>query len=646
MKRFAGEAIPFVSASQCCNPACGTRTARAAQQCLACGALLRGTRLGKRFRIEHLLGRGGMGAVYQATDLTLDRQVAVKVLSPTGGLVGEAPAELQQRFFREARLAAQLDHPQIVPVLHFDRDGPLAYLVMPLLTRGTLATYLAHHERSDPNTVLGWLRQLAAALDYAHLRPLPIVHRDVKPGNLLFHQDGRLCLSDFGIARVGAAMAPDPAPLTRAGVVLGSLSYLAPEQFSGQAVPASDQYSVGVILCQALTGTLPFQGEDPYALLLQHLETVPLPPSRIASDLPPAVDTVVLRALAKDPQARFPTMGALAAAFEAALAGESVKSSTVPGVSPTDLLELPRAARSQEAEDPRGELPTLAALSLRPVVPSVPTDERTSTYRPQRRTYSFPTRQHRIRMGRNLSGMLVLLLGVIALIGLSALNHPAPVQRAVASKPLRPSPTVPRDPHLAALLAAEQQPVLLQDTLSDNHLHWSLGPGAHFTRNGLQLAAIPTSASTQSSSSATQEGLQLPGNCDIEFNLTAAGGPLEYGIALLSLVPPSLVFRFGTAGTYYASWYAGSGSLGEPSQGHATGLILTSNVRVHMAILLQGNQAALFLNTGAGIRWITTLSSASLFRGAQALMFLNFGNATAGSQAEMFYSDLRIYPGG
>lgn len=614
----------------------------AAQQCLTCGALLCGTRLGERFRIEQLLGRGGMGAVYQATDLMLDRQVAVKVLAPTGGLVGEAPAELHQRFFREARLAARLDHPQIVPVLHFERDGPFAYLVMPLLTGGTLASYLARHERPALNRVLGWLRQLAAALDYAHQRPHPIVHRDVKPSNLLFHQDGRLCLADFGIARIVAAEATDTTQFTRAGVVLGSLAYLAPEQFSGQAVPASDQYSVGVILYQMLTGALPFQGEDPYALLLQHLETTPPPPSTLAPAVPPAVDAVVLRALAKDPQARFPTMGALAAAFETALADAAIESSAEAKASPAGLLEPPPTDFFPAAEDPRGELPTLATPSLRSVVRAATSDERTSEFHPQRRAYSAPAQQRRHLVRRFSWALAVLVLGVSVLIGLQAGKHPLPTQHAADATASRPAPTAPRDPHLAALLAAEQQPVLLQDALHDNHLRWSLGPGARFTSSGLQLTSTSASRSGQESSSVTLGSLRLPGNCAIEFDLTVERGPLDYGLALLSLVPPSLVFRFSTTGSYYASWYAGSGSLGAPAEGHATGLTLASNVRAHVAILLQGNQAALFLNTGAGIRWITTLSSGSLFRGAQGLILLNFGS-TSGVQADLLYSNLRIY---
>src|ERR1051326_5899051 len=213
------------SVSQCSSPTCQATFAIPVQHCLTCGALLKDALISGRFRVEALLGRGGMGAVYRATDLALERAVALKVLAPSAGLAGDAPQELRARFFREARVAAQLDHPNIVPVLHFDIDGPLAYLVMPLLTGGTLAKRLRPRQPIDPMTIALWLHQMAAALDFAHQRPQPIVHRDVKPGNLIFHEDGRLCLADFGIARVVAGgETGEAAHLTRTGMVLGSLS--------------------------------------------------------------------------------------------------------------------------------------------------------------------------------------------------------------------------------------------------------------------------------------------------------------------------------------------------------------------------------------------------------------------------------------
>src|SRR5215831_14332012 len=180
------------SASQCSNPTCQATFTTPVQHCLTCGALLKDALISGRFRVEALLGRGGMGAVYRATDLALERAVALKVLAPSAGLAGDAPQELRARFFREGRVAAQLDHPNIVPVLHFDIDGPLAYLVMPMLTGGTLAQRLCPGQPTDPVLVAGWLQHIAAALDFAHQRPQPIIHRDVKPGNLLFHADGRL----------------------------------------------------------------------------------------------------------------------------------------------------------------------------------------------------------------------------------------------------------------------------------------------------------------------------------------------------------------------------------------------------------------------------------------------------------------------
>jgi serine/threonine protein kinase len=295
----------------CVNERCQQENEPGTRVCVRCGCLLPGVLLVKRYRIEGLLGVGGMGAVYRASDLQLEREVALKALLPR-----ERDAdELRQRFLREAKMAVRLEHTHILPVYHTDEDDGIAFLLMPLLRGGTLKERMKGRPL-PPGEALTYLRQLGSALDYAHTRPEPIIHRDVKPANILFHHEGdRLMLSDFGIARLGGA-APD---LTRPDVAPGTVQFMAPEQGKGHAVPASDQYSAAVILYGLLTGRLPFEGPDGLALAIQHATEMPLPPSQVHPGLSAAVDAVVLRALAKQPEDRFPTLRAFVRALDMAL---------------------------------------------------------------------------------------------------------------------------------------------------------------------------------------------------------------------------------------------------------------------------------------------------------------------------------------
>ena len=522
-----------------------------AQHCLSCGALLRGVVFNQRFRIESLLGQGGMGAVYRATDLTLDRTVALKTLAPSIGTDGGLPAERQARFFREARLAAQLDHPNIVPVLHFDRDEAWLYLVMPRLSGGTLASHLSQRGPIDLLTALVWLRQIAAALDYAHQRPQPIIHRDVKPSNLLFHADGRLCLANFGIARSDSEQGAHD--LTQTGVVLGSLAYMAPEQISGHAISASDQYSTGILLYELLTGALPFASSDPYALLLQQVTTVPTSPSQQIPSLPPTVDAVVLRALAKEPAARFPSLGALADALEVALTGTrtaSFQGTAVPH------LSLPVApARGRLPADPRGDWPTEAATRWRHSAAGLPAE-------------SHPP--HSTRPPRRVSIILsaVLPLGCCSVCWCWRLwvpggRRPPPASRLTPapSPPPRPHPRPARWPRAIpsqALRAAEPLPPLLADALVD-HDHqpgWDVQPPAHFDGHGLHLPPHPP-GNQQDGSGLVYTTAQLPQNlparCEIEVDLRFSGPDALYGFSLLASPSSGEDLQLTSTGSYSVS---------------------------------------------------------------------------------------------
>ena len=285
-----------VGTTQCTNPFC---------LCLLPEAVVAG-----RYRIETLIGLGGMGAVYRVSDTFEMRQVAFKVISTVGNSgVTDIPTAIE-RFRREARYAHQLQHNNIVPVLNFGQDGPLLYLVMPLITGGTLKGLLKGEQPLPLAQTQRYLNELAAAVDAIHAHPQQIVHRDIKPSNLLIHQDdGRLVVADFGIAR---AMQNEHA-LTQRGWAIGTEHYVAPEQEHGRALPASDIYSMGVVAYQMLTGLLPFQ-----AVVRSHAAELPTP-SQLNRAVPEAVDAVIQRAMELEPANRYASGKAFADAFNSAL---------------------------------------------------------------------------------------------------------------------------------------------------------------------------------------------------------------------------------------------------------------------------------------------------------------------------------------
>src|SRR5690348_13704181 len=241
---------------RCQNPRCRTDYPHGTYRCTNpfCQCLLPEAIVAGRYRVETLLGLGGMGAVYRASDTFEMQQVALKIISATPSNTDSAI--MVERFRREARYARQLQHKNIVPVLNFGQDGTLLYLAMPLVTGGTLKGLLKKGQPLPTHKAQQYLNDLAAALDAIHAHPQEIVHRDIKPSNLLIHQDdGRLVVADFGIAR---AMQQEKA-LTQRGWALGTEHYIAPEQQRGKPEPASDVYSMGVVAYQMFTGLLPYQ---------------------------------------------------------------------------------------------------------------------------------------------------------------------------------------------------------------------------------------------------------------------------------------------------------------------------------------------------------------------------------------------------
>ncbi len=299
---------------RCPNPRCQADYPAGTYQCgnPFCLCLLPEAFVAGRYRIETLVGLGGMGAVYRASDTFEMQQVAVKVFLTNQRNLDETTSV--ERFRREARYAHQLLHKNIVPVLNFGQDGRLLYLVMPLITGGTLKGLLKAEQPLPIALTLRYLGELADALDTIHAHPQRIVHRDIKPSNLLISQDdGRLMVTDFGIAR---AMQKERA-LTRDGFALGTEHYTAPEQGMGHPEPASDIYAMGVIAYQMLTGLLPFQ-----AIVRSHGAVLPMP-SEINMLVNPAADEAVMRATDPDPVKRFASAREFVDALAVALRGAS-----------------------------------------------------------------------------------------------------------------------------------------------------------------------------------------------------------------------------------------------------------------------------------------------------------------------------------
>ena len=260
-----------------------------------------------RYRIDEKIATGGMGIVYSATDERLDRRVAIKLLDER---LAEDPAFVE-RFRREARAVAALAHPNIARVFDYAEDNEHHFIVMELVEGHDLANILRDQGPLPLERATGIAAQICTALDHAHAAG--IVHRDMKPANIMVGPDDHVKVTDFGIAR-----AIGETKLTVTGAVMGSAHYISPEQASGAGIgPASDIYSTGVVLYEMLTGDVPFTGESLMSVAARHItDTVPLP-SAVNGNVPPDHDAVVARATAKEPRDRYPDASTMGAALTA-----------------------------------------------------------------------------------------------------------------------------------------------------------------------------------------------------------------------------------------------------------------------------------------------------------------------------------------
>jgi len=289
-----------------------------------------------RYHVVEQLGEGGMATVFKAFDSSLERYVAIKVIRTEKGM----DEEFLKRFQREAKALAQLDHPYILKVLDYGEQDGIPYLVMPFVTGGTLKQRLGHPMPYQEAARL--LAPIARALEYAHQQH--IIHRDVKPANILITQPGAPILSDFGIAKI--LDTGDSTQLTGTGVGIGTPDYMAPEQWLGTTDARTDIYALGVVFYEMVTGRRPYVADTPAAVLLKHMQE-PLPrPRNFIPSLPDRIEQVIFKAMAKAPEDRYQDMGAFATALEqvASMPSEPASAEIAQSVGPTVRATTPAAA--------------------------------------------------------------------------------------------------------------------------------------------------------------------------------------------------------------------------------------------------------------------------------------------------------------
>ena len=318
---------------------------------MAVSDALIGTLFDGRYKVERRLGSGGMANVYLAEDQELGRRVAIKILNDRHA----HDEQFVERFRREATHAAALSHPNIVSIYDRGEAEGTYYIAMEYLDGRSLKELIVSRGPAPVPVAIDYTRQILAALRFAHRNG--IVHRDIKPHNVLVDSEGRVKVTDFGIARAGAAT-----QMTEAGSIVGTAQYLSPEQARGTAVDQrSDIYSLGIVLYELLTGTVPFTGDTPVEIAMKHISETPEPPSAKRPDVPHDLDMVVIRALAKDPAERYQSAEEMDADLErvgrgVAIARETEESATQILSAPTTVMSAtsatmvqPRPARAAAA---------------------------------------------------------------------------------------------------------------------------------------------------------------------------------------------------------------------------------------------------------------------------------------------------------
>jgi len=308
-----------------------------------------------RFEVIDVLGRGAMGVVYRAKDSALGRTVAIKTIALTGSAQERDLHEA--RFMQEARAAGSISHPAIITIYDVGREGDTAFIAMELLEGRDLRELIGNVSLT-PSQSVSIAASVAEGLSYAHERG--IVHRDIKPGNIMVLPDGRVKIMDFGIAHVH-----EPTVKTQTGVLLGSPQYMSPEQIAGQAVDhRADIFSLGLVLYEMLTGVKPFQGEDIPELMFKVANLSATPPSHLAPDLPPVIDFIIARALKKKAEERYATAADMAKDLREAMA--EVAAAEAAGATRADAPTVPNAPAPAAAQDSGPGMAREELVELRP----------------------------------------------------------------------------------------------------------------------------------------------------------------------------------------------------------------------------------------------------------------------------------------
>jgi len=324
--------------------------------------------LGERYELSEVLGRGGMAEVRLGRDIRLGRTVAVKTLRSDLAL----DSSFQARFRREAQSAASLNHPAIVSVYDTGEDYadgvPVPYIVMEYVDGQTLRELLNSGRKLLPERAMEIAAGTLSALDYSHHNG--IVHRDIKPGNVMLTRAGTVKVMDFGIAR---AVADASSTMTATAAVIGTAQYLSPEQAKGEKTDArSDLYSAGCLLYELLTGVPPFTGDSPVAVAYQHVRENPKPPSQIDAAVTPAMDAIVMKSLAKNAENRYQTAAEMREDIERALDGRPVRAPLVMIDAPTEVRRAGSTTAAMPPLPPEGgrgrRYASIAALVLAAIV--------------------------------------------------------------------------------------------------------------------------------------------------------------------------------------------------------------------------------------------------------------------------------------
>jgi hypothetical protein len=365
--------------------------------------------------LEKELGRGGMGSVFLARHASLPTFAAVKVLSP--GL--ESEDSFRQRFQREADLQAQLRHPNVARVLDYLEDGGQWFLVVEYLDRGSLADLLSQPGARVPRPqALAWIRQALAGLGYAHQKG--VVHRDIKPANLLINESGEMVVADFGIARADGAPA-----LTTTGIAIGTPQYMSPEQIltPDRVDRRSDIYSLGVVLYELITGHKPFDSGSQFSVLQAHVSEPPPPPRSIDPSIPAALEAVMMRALAKRPEDRYPDCDAMARDLAAS-------------------LEPPRAGVAPAGVSVRPDAPMDATIRATSLFVPPPAQNQIQVSPAERGAHKRKSFQKRLALG----AALAIVAATLFAFEMARLSNPKPEPTPPPGPQVIPSVTPPAPP--------------------------------------------------------------------------------------------------------------------------------------------------------------------------------------------------------